>query len=248
MISNEHKISFEQLEYHERKATVEALLFSAEEPLTIQDIFSLLLIGNNHPEQKKQLLESIIESSEITPYYIEQLINDINDELVATGRPFKIVKVANGFVFATLSKYGEIIQRLVKSKVKKRLSQAALETLSIIAYRQPISKSEIEQIRGVSSNEVVNNLLERELISLAGRTSTPGKALLYTTSLEFLKTFGLNELTDLPKIQEIEELRMDETPLFSRNINPDNVSVEVNDSQSETENTQGEEISQPLYE
>lgn len=248
MQSNEQKISFEQLEYHERKATIEALLFSSEEPITIQDMFSLLLIGNNHPEQKKQLLESIIESSEITPYYIEQLINEINDELVTTGRPFKIVKVANGYVFATLSKYGEIIQRLVKSKVKKRLSQAALETLSIIAYKQPISKSEIEQIRGVSSNEVVNNLLERELISLAGRTNTPGKALLYTTSLEFLKTFGLNELTDLPKIQEIEELRTNETPLFSRNVVQDNLTNEANDSQSETEDIQSEEISQPLYE
>ncbi|MBL8003788.1 MAG: SMC-Scp complex subunit ScpB [Candidatus Kapabacteria bacterium] len=248
MIQTDQKITFEQLEHQERKATLEALLFSSEEPLTTQDIFALLLIGNNNPEQKKALLESIIESSEITPYYIDQLINEINEELVSSGRPFKIVKVANGYVFATLSKYGEIIQRLVKSKVKKRLSQAALETLSIIAYRQPISKSEIEQIRGVSSNEVVNNLLERELISLAGRTNTPGKALLYTTSLEFLKTFGLNELSDLPKIQEIEDIRTDETPLFSRNVTPENVTETSNELQNDGEVLQNEEISQPLYE
>ena len=206
MIQQELKISFEQLDLTERKATLEALLFSAEEPLTIPDIFSLLLIGNTNEDKKKELLESVISSSEISPYYIEQLINEINDELVSTGRSFKIIKIANGYIFSTLSKYGEIIQRLVKSKVKKRLSQAALETLAIIAYKQPISKSEIEQIRGVSSNEVVNNLIERELVSIAGRANTPGKPLLYSTSLEFLKTFGLNELTDLPKIQEIEEI------------------------------------------
>lgn len=248
MIPTEQKLSFEQLDTTERKATIEALLFSAEEPLTIQDIFSLLLIGNNNEEQKKQLIESVIESSEITPYYIEQLINEINEELVSTGRAFKIVKVANGFVFSTLSKYGEIIQRLVKSKVKKRLSQAALETLSIIAYKQPISKSEIEQIRGVSSNEVVNNLIERELVSIAGRANTPGKPLLYSTSLEFLKTFGLNELNDLPKIQEIEEIRTNETPLFSRNVLAETGDEEPKEQKNEQESEQVEEVSQPLYE
>ncbi len=246
MIQQELKISFEQLDLTERKATLEALLFSAEEPLTIPDIFSLLLIGNTNEDKKKELLESVISSSEISPYYIEQLINEINDELVSTGRSFKIIKIANGYIFSTLSKYGEIIQRLVKSKVKKRLSQAALETLAIIAYKQPISKSEIEQIRGVSSNEVVNNLIERELVSIAGRANTPGKPLLYSTSLEFLKTFGLNELTDLPKIQEIEEIRTDETPLFSR-VNDVMKEEEKDDIENENQEQNALEESQPLF-
>ena len=89
--------------------------------------------------------------------------------MIVTGRPYLIVKAAGGFQFATRRDYGELMQRLYKSKSKKRFSQAALETLSIIAYKQPISKPEIEQIRGVNSNEVVNSLIEKNLVEITGR-------------------------------------------------------------------------------
>lgn len=136
----------------------------------------------------------------------EALVTEINEELESTGRAFRIVRVAGGYQFATTAMHGELVARLVKSKSKRRLSQAALETLAIIAYRQPVTKPEIETIRGVSCNEVVNTLLEKNLVTIAGRSDTIGKPLLYGTTDEFLRAFGLHDISDLPKPRELEEL------------------------------------------
>lgn len=136
----------------------------------------------------------------------DELVAELNDELESTGRAFRIVKVAGGYQFATTAMHGELVARLVKSKSKRRLSQAALETLAIVAYRQPITKPEIESIRGVSCNEVVNTLLEKNLVTIAGRSETIGKPLLYGTTDEFLRAFGLHDIADLPKPRELEEL------------------------------------------
>lgn len=136
----------------------------------------------------------------------EALVTEINEELESTGRAFRIVRVAGGYQFATTAMHGELVARLVKSKSKRRLSQAALETLAIIAYRQPVTKPEIEAIRGVSCNEVVNTLLEKNLVTIAGRSDTIGKPLLYGTTDEFLRSFGLHDISDLPKPRELEEL------------------------------------------
>lgn len=141
---------------------------------------------------------------------IISLIEDLNDELEASGRVFRVIEVARegskGFQFATNPEHGEILARLVKSKSKKRLSKAGLETLAIIAYRQPVSKPELEVIRGVSSNEIMNRLLEKNLITIVGRSESVGKPLLYGTTDEFLRLFGLHSIADLPKPRELEEL------------------------------------------
>lgn len=136
----------------------------------------------------------------------EELVDELNADLESTGRAFRIVKVAGGYQFATTALHGELVARLVKSKSKRRLSQAALETLAIISYRQPITKPEIESIRGVSCNEVVNTLLEKNLVTIAGRSDSIGKPLLYGTTDEFLRAFGLHDISDLPKPRELEEL------------------------------------------
>jgi segregation and condensation protein B len=119
-----------------------------------------------------------------------------------------------GYQFATTPKHGELLARMVKSKSKKRLSQAALETLAIIAYRQPVSKPEVEVIRGVNSSEVINKLLERNLITIVGRAETVGKPLLYGTTDEFLRLFGLTSLEGLPKPRELEELMENRTDII----------------------------------
>lgn len=160
---------------------------------------------------------------------IDALVEEINTELHQTGRAFRIVSVAAqadakpeknetkgdkaskeaapmGYQFATTAKHGELLSRLVKSKSKKRLSQAALETLAIVAYRQPVSKPELEVIRGVNSGEVMNKLLEKNLVTIVGRAETVGKPLLYGTTDEFLRLFGLHSLDGLPKPRELEEL------------------------------------------
>lgn len=141
---------------------------------------------------------------------ISSLIDDLNVELEATGRVFRVREVARegskGFQFATNPEHGELLASLVKSKSKKRLSKAGLETLAIIAYRQPVSKPELEVIRGVSSHEIMNRLLEKNLITIVGRSESVGKPLLYGTTDEFLRLFGLQSIADLPKPRELEEL------------------------------------------
>jgi segregation and condensation protein B len=141
---------------------------------------------------------------------ISSLIDDLNAELETTGRVFRVIEVARegakGYQFATNAEHGELLARLVKAKSKKRLSKAGLETLAIIAYRQPVSKPELEVIRGVSSHEIMNRLLEKNLITIVGRSESVGKPLLYGTTDEFLRLFGLHSIADLPKPRELEEL------------------------------------------
>ncbi len=118
--------------------------------------------------------------------------------------PFHIVGIAGGYQFMTKSAYYPLVSQYLKIESKKRLSKAALETLAIISYKQPITKSGIESIRGVNCDYSVQKLLEKELLEIAGRAEGPGRPLLYTTSEKFMNHFGLKSLKDLPKIQEFE--------------------------------------------
>lgn len=161
------------------------------------------------PDTEELIAEEIANSEPEEMDYFElfdNIISDINHDLEKTGRPFLITKNAGGYVYSSKPEYGELLQTISKYKIKKRLSQAALETLAIIAYKQPISKSEIEQIRGVNSNEIVNSLNEKGLIEITGRKDIIGKPLLYSTTSNFLLTFGLNSIDELPKLREIEEI------------------------------------------
>lgn len=206
---------FLTLNRDEQIATIEALIFSSSEPLTPENLFSILfnkdeydsLNSNENKALTFKEFESIIfENFHYSTSLLEDFIKEINSELIATRRPFIILKVAGGYQFATNEKYGEIVSKFYNYKSKKKLTQAAIESLAIIAYKQPISKSSIEEIRGVNSNEIVNSLLERGLIKIVGRSETLGKALLYGTTEEFLKLFGLYSLKDLPKLRELEEI------------------------------------------
>lgn len=138
--------------------------------------------------------------------YLRTLIDELNDEYEASGRVFRIVEVAGGFQFATIREYGEFVAMLSKDKARRRLSPAALETLAMIAYRQPVSKPEVEAIRGVNCDQVLLSLMEKNLVAITGRSESVGRPLLYSTTEEFLRIFGLKGLGDLPKLREIEEL------------------------------------------
>ena len=120
------------------------------------------------------------------------------------------MRIANGYLYATLEAFAKYVGYLSSERAKRRLSQAALETLSIIAYKQPITKPELESIRGVNSDYILTTLLEKNLITIKGRAETVGRPLLYGTTDEFLKYFGLNNLSDLPKPRELEEIMQDE--------------------------------------
>lgn len=172
------------------KCVVEALVFASDEPIPSRQI------------------QEIVEN--VTPAQIRKIMDTLNLEYKQTGRAFQIVEAAGGFQMVTRETYSQWLRRLFQKKIKSRLSQAALETLSVIAFRQPVSRTEVDAIRGVNSEGVIHTLLERKLITLSGRGDGPGRPLLYKTTKEFLRYFGINDIADLPKPREIEELLKEE--------------------------------------
>lgn len=177
------------------KEILEALFFASDEPLTLKQVNEILgdLDENDRPRRISE--ESILKA-----------IDELNKELEFTNRAVRIVKVAGGYQFATLPRFAHWLARMVREKSKRKLSQAALESLAVIAYKQPVTKPEIEAIRGVNADYVLRSLLERNLVTIIGRAATAGRPLLYGTTREFLKHFGLNDLSELPKPREIDEL------------------------------------------
>lgn len=186
------------------KNIIEALIFSSDEPLTNSEIIKAINGIDG-------------EDISISSDDINNAIDLLNQEFESTGRAVRIVKIAGGYLFATREEYAKYIGYLSSEKTKRRLSQAALETLAIIAYKQPITKPELELIRGVNSEYILATLLDKKLITISGRAETIGRPLLYTTTDEFLKYFGLNSLSDLPKPREIEEIMQDEDFIEQKN-------------------------------
>lgn len=123
---------------------------------------------------------------------------------------FTIVEISGGFQFMTKNDYHDTVGTLLKQKTKKRLSKSALEALAIVAYRQPITKIEVEQIRGVNSDYSIQKLLEKELVTIVGRSEKPGRPLLYATSPKFMDYFGIQSLKDLPKVKDFKEEEVNE--------------------------------------
>jgi len=140
---------------------------------------------------------------------VRRYIDDLNEVYVKTGRAFRISEVAGGFQYSVHHEFAPWIRRLFQER-PARLSQAALEALSIVAFKQPITKAEVEHIRGVASDGVLRHLIEKGLVRIAGRSDGVGRPLLYGTARDFLKFFGLKTLADLPRIREVEELLKDE--------------------------------------
>jgi segregation and condensation protein B len=176
------------------KYIIESLLFVSETPLTV--------------DQVKTILENV------DPSAIKTAIDELVTEYGQRDGGFVLRQVAGGFQFRTQGRFNEWIKRLVKPSAP-RLSKAALETLAIIAYNQPIIRSDIEHIRGVDSGGVIRMLMERKLIRVLGRKEIPGRPLIYATTKHFLEVFELKDLKDLPTPKEIEELsksRLEENP------------------------------------
>jgi segregation and condensation protein B len=178
------------------KALVETLIFAAQEPLSINQIRAIYQGDDARNNGLKQ----------IEPETIRQSITDLNVEYEKSDRPYRIVQIAGGYQFATLSDYAEWLGKLYKEQGRRKLSQSGVETLAIAAYKQPVTKAEIEKIRGVNCDYVLKTLLEKELLTVTGRAESVGRPLLYGTTKEFLKHFGLNDITDLPRPREIEEI------------------------------------------
>jgi segregation and condensation protein B len=165
-------------------SALEAVLFVADDPVS----FAKLL----------ELFDGEIEESAL-----KQALTELGEMCRDCRRGISLVEVAGGYQFYTKPQNGEIIRKMVDKKKRAGISGAALESLAIVAYRQPISRAELNSIRGVNSEGVLHNLLEKRMIKIAGRKDVPGRPFLYRTTRQFLEYFGLNSITDLPKIEEL---------------------------------------------
>ncbi|HUM45383.1 MAG TPA: SMC-Scp complex subunit ScpB [Chitinophagales bacterium] len=181
----ETAITLEGIQSH-----IEALIFVAEQPISIKDLQECLirLVGL---ELGKEEIES----------HVEALVQKYHDGDYA----FEMVPIAGGYQFLTKPAYQPTVSEFLKSKLNKRLSTNSMETLAIIAYRQPISKPDIERIRGVNCDYTIQKLLEKELIAIIGRSEEVGKPLLYGISNFFMNYFGINSVADLPKLRDLEQ-------------------------------------------
>jgi segregation and condensation protein B len=165
-------------------ARIEALLMASDRPLTEFRIAELLGLSGKGSSKK-----------------VVNALEELNAHYSQSGRAFKVERLAGGWQILTLPAFGPVLHRLHDDRQQSRLSQPALETLSIIAYRQPIMRAEIEAIRGVASGEILRSLLERRLVKIVGRAEVLGRPMLYGTTREFLKVFGLAGTEDLPAVK-----------------------------------------------
>ncbi len=171
---------------------IEVLIFASDKPLTALEIVELINNAFGFMEQRVSLDQVVT------------CIDGIREKYSAEFYPFEVKESGGGLQFLTKPSYYKTVAQLNGDKFLKRLSNAALETLAIIAYKQPITKGEVESIRGVNSDYSIQKLLEKELILIAGRNEKmPGHPLLYTTSKNFMDYFGINTADDLPKIREV---------------------------------------------
>ena len=171
---------------------IEALIFASEKPLAANEIVELINNAFGFMEER------------ISHDQVQACIEGIREKYNAEFYPFEVRESGGGWQFLTKKDFHKTIAQLNGDKFLKRLSNAALETLAIVAYKQPITKGEIESIRGVNSDYSIQKLLEKELIIITGRNEElPGKPLIYTTSKSFMDYFGLNSTADLPKIREV---------------------------------------------
>ncbi len=196
------------------KQVIEALLFAAPKPLSARQILQTLTKGSAMASEPLSDLQSVDEA------HIEAVISEIKDQMEASGCGFVLQELAGGYRYGTRPETSPWVRLLHDETKPTRLSQPALETLSIIAYRQPISRADIEAVRGVSVDGVVATLLERRLIKLAGRSDAPGRPLIYETTSEFLEVFGLKSLQELPNADELRRIPISQ-PAVAQMLQPE---------------------------
>lgn len=184
-----------------KKAVIEALLFSSEKPLTL-DLLKDVLGGLDTKE-------------------IRSIIENLKNEYEALGRGIRLAEVAGGFQMITATEFSVFLKKLFRQRKAEKLSKPALETLAMIAYKQPVTKLQIESLRNVSVDGVISGLVDKGLIRITGRKKAPGRPHVYGTTRQFLEYFGLKSLEDLPKIESFEP--------------PQNITLEENDGVKEPE-------------
>ena len=173
------------MERDERKKVLELLLWMTDRPLKATEIIH------------------IIGDTAFTEIELREDLNAVSRELDERQAPYHVVEVAHGFQFASRPAFSQWVRKLYKEKTALRLSPSALETLSIVAYKQPLTRGEIEDIRGVDVSGTLETLLERKLVKIVGRKEALGRPMLFGTTMDFMKQFGLRSLDELPRLEEL---------------------------------------------
>ena len=193
---------------------IEAILFASDQPLTAEEL--------------KEAFDSDVTVSEI-----KSAISELSREYEAQSRGFALKEIAGGFQILTHERFSSHLKRFYQSREKKKLSPAGLETLSVVAYKQPVTKADIEFIRGVNVDGPLKTLLEKDLVRIAGRRDVPGRPILYGTTPEFLARFGLNSIKELPPLSEFTENDIDQAllPPQMRILSQEGVSAELEEKE-----------------
>lgn len=177
-------------------SVIESLIFASPEPISAEKICEIIARGEENLGLETDAVEPFVEK--------------LNQRYEENGLAFTIDFVAGGYTFVTRKRYEPWLSIFQHENAYRKLSQSAIETLAIVAYKQPVTKPEVDDIRGVDSGYILRQLLEKVLIEVSGRLDAPGKPLLYRTTKHFLKHFGINSIDELPKPREIEEILKDD--------------------------------------
>jgi segregation and condensation protein B len=172
-----------------------------EGELTAESVIEAVLFASDEPLSDVRLADIV----EIGVKQIRQYIQNLNEKYKANNNAFRIEQIAGGYQMLTLSAYNHWLQKLLRARSEGKLSSAALETLAIIAYKQPVIRADIEAIRGVAVGEIIRSLMSKGLVKIVGRAEVIGRPMLYGTTKKFLEIFGLNSLKDLPKAEELKK-------------------------------------------
>ena len=167
-------------------SVIEAILFASDEPLSAERLVNIAEFNGGVKQVKK-------------------CIETLNQQYEQTGRAFRIEEIAGGFQMMTLPNYNIWLKKLLRERGDNKLSPAALETLAIVAYKQPVIRADVEAIRGVACGEMIRSLMYKGLVKITGKAEILGRPLLYGTTRKFLEVFGLNDLKDLPKAEELKQ-------------------------------------------
>lgn len=168
------------------ESIIEAILFASDEPLSAERLVAIAEF-NGGVKQVKQCIETL------------------NQQYADAGRSFRIEEIAGGFQMMTLPEYNNWLRKLLRDRGDNKLTPAALETLAIVAYKQPVIRADVEAIRGVACGEMIRSLMYKGLVKIVGKAEILGRPLLYGTTKKFLEVFGLSSLKDLPKVEELKE-------------------------------------------
>ncbi len=184
----------------DRRGTMDDGRGMSSEP-TVESIVEAVLFASDEPLKEARLADIVGTSVK----QIRKHIKNLNDKYQGRNNAFRIEQIAGGYQMLTLSVYNHWVKKLLRVRSESKLSSAALETLAIIAYKQPIIRADIEAVRGVAAGEVIRGLMYKGLVKIVGRAEVLGRPMLYGTTKKFLEVFGLNTLKDLPKIEELKK-------------------------------------------